>query len=633
MNQIEQIKDILFSNEKRALDALTRRLEKRESRVADIADVLPESLGRSSAEGDKLVQSLRAPVEKCLKDSIARDPQNFADALFPVMGPAIRKSISEALKSFSESINQAIEEKTSIKSIRWRMEAKKAGIPYAQFLIQKKLEYRVEHAYLIQPSSGLLIADAHRLDAVRKDDEAISAMLTAIQDFVSESFGAGDEGTLKSADVGEYTLWTMRGPHAMLACVINGVPPRGLRETLIENLEGIHLQFPEVLERFDGQKTPKTLLIEPLLEDCLLQQAVEGQEKQKKKGIGIFGVFLITALLTAIAWFGWQKYQTNKNANLFIAALQAEPGIFLTDNEVKRGIITVRGLRDNSSTKIATILENLKIDPKKVDSKFTPFHSLEKEILHKRISSKLNIPADISYELSEDGSLSFEGQISSSFKNEAVNKLQNILGISSIDFSSIVYADKDILANANRILLPPSTVGMKVSSGVLELVGAAPYEWHKKLKTEQALQIAGLLEVNDADLEIAELDVIKNIEETLKNQSVKFVWRTGLKDGEAAKFPALALQLRSYGTELSKLGIDPEIELIGFTDSVGSIEQNRNIQNERAQYVKGRLVGLGVSSAWISVSTGVIDETSNDVDPDMRRVDIKLKTNLDSFIK
>lgn len=111
MNQIEQIKDILFSNEKRALDALTRRLEKRESRVADIADVLPESLGRSSAEGDKLVQSLRAPVEKCLKDSIARDPQNFADALFPVMGPAIRKSISEALKSFSESINQAIEEK------------------------------------------------------------------------------------------------------------------------------------------------------------------------------------------------------------------------------------------------------------------------------------------------------------------------------------------------------------------------------------------------------------------------------------------------------------------------------------------------------------------------------------------
>ena len=633
MNQIEQIKDILFSNEKRALDALTRRLEKRESRVADIADVLPESLGRSNAESEKLVQSLRAPVEKCLKDSIARDPQNFADALFPVIGPAIRKSISEALKSFSETIHQAIEEKTSLKSIRWRMQAKKAGIPYHQFLIQKKLEYRVEHAYLIQPSTGLLIADAHRADAIRKDDEAISAMLTAIQDFVSESFGEGDEGTLNTADVGEHTLWTMRGPHAMLACVINGVPPRGLRDTFIENLESIHLQFPEALEHFDGQKNSKTLLIEPHLEDCLLQQAVEGQENSKKKGMGLFSALLLTSLVVALAWLGWGKYQKNKQFNLLVSALEQEPGIFLTDNEVKRGVIHIRGLRDNSAAQTSEVLKNLNIDSEDVNLNFSPFYSLEKEIMQKRIVNKLNIPDDVSFELAADGKLSFAGEIDSEFKSEAQSSLQNMLGISSIQFTKLVYSDQDLLAKANEMLTPPSTVRLKVDSGVLVATGTAPFNWHNKLNAATTAQIEGLVQVNNSELEIAELSVLSKIESELNDYSIHFAWRTGLKEGEENRLPALANQLKTYGTELEKLGVEPEIVLTGFTDSVGNLENNRDLQNERALYIKGRLVGLGLRSNWIFVRTGSMEGEQNKVDPSLRRVEVSLNSNLDRFTK
>ena len=634
MNQIEQIKDILFSNEKRALDALTRRLEKRESRVADIADVLPESLGRSNVASDKLVQSLRAPVERCLKDSIARDPQNFADALFPVIGPAIRKSISEALKSFSETINQAIEEKTSIKSIRWRMQAKKAGIPYAQFLIQKKLKYRVDHAYLIQPGTGLLIADAHRSDAIRKDDDAVSAMLTAIQDFVSESFG-GNEGILNMADIGEYTFLTESGPHAMLACAVNGVPPRGLRETFIENLEAIHLQFPEVLEQFDGQKTPKTLLIEPHLEDCLLEQAIETDDldSPKKKGKSLFGVLFMTALLAGLAWWGWQKFQINKQSNLLVSTLEQEPGIFLTDNAVKSGVIHIKGLRDNSAKQTDLILRDLNIDAEKVEINFTPFHSLDSNIIQRRISNKLTIPSDITYSLSKEGVLDFQGQVTPEFKREAQSKLQNMLGISSISYGEIVYADSAILESVNKILSPPSTVNLAVNSGVLELTGTAPQSLHKKLDAELLSQVEGLIDINDAGLEITELRIINKIVSDFDNSKVKFIWRTGLQEGEEAKLPELANGLNAYGTELEKLGLEPEIILSGFTDRVGSLDQNRDLQNERALYVKGRLVGLGVRSDWVFVRTGSIEGEQDKIDPTLRRVEIKLNTNLDSLKK
>ena len=106
---IDKIKDLLFGNEKKALDAITRRLETPESRTNDVSDVLPESILRSHSSGKRLVPALQEPVEQCLKNSIRRDPDDFADALFPVIGPAIRKAITDALRSMTQSLNQAIE--------------------------------------------------------------------------------------------------------------------------------------------------------------------------------------------------------------------------------------------------------------------------------------------------------------------------------------------------------------------------------------------------------------------------------------------------------------------------------------------------------------------------------------------
>ena len=109
MNDIDRLKELLFGNEKKALDAITRRLEIPESRTADISDVLPEAVLRSHASDPRLTRALEEPVEQCIKNSIRRDPRDFADALFPVIGPAIRKAIADALRSMTQSLNQAIE--------------------------------------------------------------------------------------------------------------------------------------------------------------------------------------------------------------------------------------------------------------------------------------------------------------------------------------------------------------------------------------------------------------------------------------------------------------------------------------------------------------------------------------------
>ena len=382
-----------------------------------------------------------------------------------------------------------------------------------------------------------------------------------------------------------------------------------------------------------ARKIQKTLLIEPHLEDCLLQQAVEGQENTKKKGMGLFTALLLTALVVALVWMGWGKYQINKQSNSLVSALEQEPGIFLTDSEVKRGVIHMRGLRDNSATQTAEILQNLNIDSENVNLNFSPFYSLEKEIVQKRIVSKLNIPDDVSFELAADGKLSFAGEINSEFKLEAQNKLQNMLGISSIQFTKLVYSDQDLLAKAKKMLAPPNTVRLKVDSGVLVATGTAPFNWHNKLNAETTAQIEGLVQVNDSELEISELNVLSKIESELNNYSIQFVWRTSLQEGEEERLPALANELKIYGTELEKLGVEPEIVLTGFTDRSGSLEKNRDLQNERALYIKGRLVGLGLRSNWIFVRTGSLEGEQNQVDPSLRRVEISLNSDLERFTK
>ena len=138
------------------------------------------------------------------------------------MGPAIRKAISEALKSMLQSMNNAIDTSLSPSA---RYKAWRAGVPLAEWVLRKNIIYRVNEVYLIDPRSGLLIDHLHHPDVSHKDEDAVSAMLTAIQDFVKDSFASESLGGLDSAVIGEYTVWLSQGPHAMLACLIRGVPP------------------------------------------------------------------------------------------------------------------------------------------------------------------------------------------------------------------------------------------------------------------------------------------------------------------------------------------------------------------------------------------------------------------------
>ncbi len=65
-----------------------------------------------------------------------------------------------------------------------------------------------------------------------KDPDMVSAMLTAINDFVHDSFNIDSGSDIETIEVGGYTLWLEKGPYAIIAGIVEGNPPHQLREIL-----------------------------------------------------------------------------------------------------------------------------------------------------------------------------------------------------------------------------------------------------------------------------------------------------------------------------------------------------------------------------------------------------------------
>ena len=96
--EFDAFRSLLVGPEQQQLVALKTRLEDPDARASDLAEVLPQVL-LQHAHDPHLVRALTPPLEEAITSSVQRNPQPLADALFPVMGPAIRKAVATAPKA------------------------------------------------------------------------------------------------------------------------------------------------------------------------------------------------------------------------------------------------------------------------------------------------------------------------------------------------------------------------------------------------------------------------------------------------------------------------------------------------------------------------------------------------------
>ncbi|HEX6106776.1 MAG TPA: hypothetical protein VFZ26_14405, partial [Gemmatimonadales bacterium] len=266
---LAELRELILGAERRRLEELERRLDAAGLTREELAELLPEAIALRSGRDRQLARALAPTVENAIGESVRRNPRPIATAIFPVLGPAIRKAIAEALAGLVSSINRALEHSLSVRGLRWRLEAWRTGVPYAQIVLRHALVYRVEQVFLIHGDTGLLLAHAAAPDLAADNADMISGMLTAIRDFVADSFSPEREvGGLRRFSVGELTIMVEQGPQALIAAVVRGEAPDTLLGRLQDTLETVHLQFAGPLAEFDGDTGPFAAA-RPLLEECL----------------------------------------------------------------------------------------------------------------------------------------------------------------------------------------------------------------------------------------------------------------------------------------------------------------------------------------------------------------------------
>ena len=145
-----------------------------------------------------------------------------------------------------------------------------AAIVVGLFVLRRP-KAEIEEAFLVY-RDGVLISHLSRTLLREKDEDVLSGMLTAVQEFVREAFQYGEHRELHQLDFGEYRILIERGKYVYLAIVYSGQESPQIRKKVRAVIDRIEDQFGSILERWDGDME-EVIGARDLIRDTLLGAA------------------------------------------------------------------------------------------------------------------------------------------------------------------------------------------------------------------------------------------------------------------------------------------------------------------------------------------------------------------------
>jgi len=390
---LDTLKALLLKPEKEQIQRIKTRLDDPMIRAKEISQSLPEAISLSVLNSDRLSRAIQPVIDNSIKASVKNNPKGWADAIFPALGPGIRKAISSTIMGMIQSLNQMLNHSFSIQGMKWRFEAFRTRKQFAEVILLHTLIYKVEQIFLIHGESGIVLDHVVAKDSIIQDPDLVSGMLTAIQDFVKDSFNTQDDlDTLRMGS--DKSVWIEKGEHALIAAVIRGTPPLDLRVKYRELVEEIHIKSGTALEDFDGDPSPFSIFREPL------RDGLQFQEKKEHKQISPLLWCLFLVILSLSGLWGLNVYKTNHLWHQYLTRLESQKGLIILSAQKQNGKYQISGFRDPMATDPLGLLQGDEKNRFPIESRWQPFYSLDPEFVFKRAEQILTPPVTIELELS-----------------------------------------------------------------------------------------------------------------------------------------------------------------------------------------------------------------------------------------
>ncbi|MEO7936944.1 MAG: hypothetical protein ABIR27_11850 [Dokdonella sp.] len=551
MSDLDRLRLLLLDEERTKLALAEQRISELERVNSQLAALLPDLV--TAAPREPMSRALATPVAAALGNAVHENRASIVDALFPVIGPIIRKAIAEALRGLMRDMNTVLEHGFSPRGIRWRIEAWRSGVPFAQIVLKHSLRYQIDHVFLIERDSGLVLHRESSPGLPDLDADAIAGMLTAIGQFVRDSVGRDGGDSLEAARVGKHLLWVIDGPRASLACFIQGVPPDALRVVLSDRLEQIHSQLAASPLSPDPALASTSLDLGNSLNPIELVAASAAMsdepvsERRRPARWPMVLIFLI--LVLGLGWHFLHKQRWNKHVYDLRSQLVAHPGFLLTDLESKPwSRLIVHGLIDAEADPIEPLIDAADF-------------------------------GEIKPTLELDGYLSTDDAI--------------------------------VLKRASRLLDAPADVRLAVIGGVLQIDGTAAASWIDTHK-DQAAWVAG---VHRVDWHVAEpikpkvdgkaraTSELRSLIASLAGSVIGFIDNTEPTATAAAELDRDAGLLKQAQSLADTAQVNLKLRIEGYNDASGRPEHNADLRRARANWLRDRLRERGVDAALLDNAT------------------------------
>lgn len=522
-----------------------------------VGKVLTEALHARQKQDGSVNKILLPIIENSIENSVSNHSDRLTSSLYPLMGSLIRKSVSAFLSDFVERTNQLIEHSFTIKGLKWRFKAWQAGISFAQFVVSQTYNYRVEHVLLIHQKTGVLLKSVDLDPQSKNDVDLISSMLTAINDFVGDSFEISKEGLkeqLQMVSTDNFNLLIKPGPSAIIVAAVTGNPPQKLTNKLQITLENIHSLYIDEFKQFNGDNDPFDNA-ENQLRDCLLAEEKNSELTLNKKP---WFSWLLLTFFTVLIGFKVLSWYQLEQINQRIMAIDQQPGIVVQHIKVNtENDIILDVMRDPDAVDIEQWFSDHQLSFKNIDLKERMYRSLSPEIIERRIEQVIFSYPNLSH-LWEGQSLLLLGNIDIAKLQKLITELTGA-GVSSshLDFNKLSLSSSKKLAQS-------LTVNKQI---FVELVG--------KISTIQ-------LDFSSGSNQVTSLMQID-----LQRLADHF----------------------SYLKKLAKkLNINAGLLIMGSSDNSGSRSINNKLSMQRAESTAKALTHLGLNRAQMFVAgLGQID--------------------------
>jgi outer membrane protein OmpA-like peptidoglycan-associated protein len=551
--QLEQVRQILL---KQKLEQTKTEIQS-ESRAA-VAKVLSEALhDRDSADGS--VQKVLQPmVAKSVEKSIKKQRQDFVDYLYPLVGSLVRKAVSVFFTDFIEKTNDIIENSFTFKGLKWRINAWRSGISFSEYVASQTFLFRVEQVLLIHKETGNLLHSLSASASDTQDADLVSAMLSAINDFVADSFqsptqesGEQHLGQIKTDD---FTLFIRQAPQVILVAAVTGNMSRSGLEQLQFTLEEIQRIYFNELQNYAGDAKPFDST-SGLLQDCLLaEEKTNIDEKNKRPWYGYITLGLLAIVLTWYLYGWWATHQVVSK----IEDLSPPPGIVVQElSSSGRYEVQLSTLRDPVAPETLTWLTDNNINTDFIRVNEVVFLSVDKRVIAQKVAETISSYPSLRF---DQETMHLSGELAISEFQSMTSKLNQIPGKSLLQIDT------------SQVLLQNNQVDLSQSEAVNE---------------QLFVTLVG---------EISTVQITFNSGES------------GLGQDQSAnldKVGELYLKVEALATRLNR---SANLVIVGASDSTGESAYNQRLSRQRALVVREALIERGLKPEHVfSVGVGEID--------------------------